>query len=163
MIKAFATEAAAQDSGGHNIHEIWGLGLSEEESMAVAEIGHSIWDSTWIAEIPEYCENLAMAAPEKDKEPDAEIFVVPEEEETCPNCGGGLHQIGLGGRWNHRWVDSCDACGWNNDVGTSTAHVLATCKAHGLIKKGVPDHREGRVGVKEALQLNEDGFDPRFD
>jgi len=81
----------------------------------------------------------------------------------CPKCGGNLHQVGLGGKWNHRYADSCDSCGWSNDAGTSHSLIVAACEAHGLVKKGAPDHREGRIGVKEAIQFNEDGFDPRFD
>ena len=80
----------------------------------------------------------------------------------CPRCGGNLRSVGLGQGRMHRYAKRCNRCGYLEDEMDESRRRSILEQAH-AIKKDVPSHRTGRVGVKEFLQGNEEGFDPRFD
>lgn len=85
-------------------------------------------------------------------------------ENACPDCGQKTFPITVGKRYayNHRTFNRCE-CGWNDDDGVDQATITTALEEAGAIKRDMYSHRDGRVGVKEVSQFNEDGYDPRFD
>ena len=83
-------------------------------------------------------------------------------EGDCPKCGGHLRTVGCGKGLTHRWVQECPRCGYVEDE-MDTDHARQILEQAGVLRRDTPNHREGRVGVKEVLQGNVEGHDPQFD
>jgi len=160
--------------------------VAEHNGYSITRISNKYYVVTPNGEVTKKCDSLFLAERRLEEAvlsslpvDDTLLAIVEEglaqmasgrspDDAICPACGG-IVQFSRSGKWTVTLTAKCvgQKVGWMQYENPCPFRVegsdSSAFNAWNRARQAPESHRDGRTGMKELLQMNEDGYDPRFD